>query len=997
MRSKKKLIIILTVLVISIVTISLLTGSKNIYEPNNEISKSEIDTAFDLLGKMVKENKINRYTYTEFLEDNSSKIKYDLDNIDAYLDEDDGYDSQIGSNFLTLVSDDIAKYTIDIDQAGFYYIGLNYRVDEVTLNDITVSVTINNKTLYDEMSSIIIPLYWQDETKEYQTDRYGDEVISNQKLIPGWKKTSLYNNTYLSVDPLLFYFEKGEQTIRITNTSSTSILVSDIELISPYKYLTYEEYNNKNIDLKVKDLINIEATDYVSKNSTYVKSYALGTPSVTPFNASYKKLNVIDGTTYKTSGQEVTYEFEVKKAGKYQLAIHYINDKNDFSVLRSIYIDGVIPFEEFREYAFPQTNGQTVTIEKLKDDKDNPYYVYLEKGIHTITLKAESESMQSSLRIIQQMVDHINAFTLAIKKITGKSVDKDRSWIFTEYIPETPDYLEAYEVLIKTVITNLEKYSSKGASSATLSNLQKALSRLKKIYDDYDRLPLYLEDLSGGSGSIAQYLGDSLTQISEQPLYLDAIYVYDDTKLPKERANFFVSSWATIKTFFSSFSSKKYSLTKDEEVVDVWVNRSITYVDMMQKLVDKEFTTKTGIKVKISVMPDANKLVMSAAANQEPDVALGLASYMPYDLAIRNSAYDLSSFPDYWEFASQFSAGAFIPYILNEKAYAIPETLDFNVVMYRKDIFDSLGFMVPDTWEEVIQILPELQQYGMNFYHPIAGGSSTKYFYQTSGFVYQFGGSLYYEDGLKTSIDTKESIKGLTFLNQLMTNYSLPEQVQSFYNSFRYATLPIGISDFTNYQLIKNAAPEIAGQWEIAPFPSVTVNGETNRYYIANGTAAMIMGKTEKANESWEFLKWWLGEDTQTQFAFNIQSTYGPTYTWLSGNISAFKNSPLPEKDKKIIIEQVKWLIDAPRTPGQYMLERSLSDIWNTVVFEGSSTGVAVDKYKIQVDREIRKKMIEFGFISEDGEVIKTYKIPTIAWIKDKMNIATGGNYDEDN
>ena len=205
-------------------------------------------------------------------------------------------------------------------------------------------------------------------------------------------------------------------------------------------------------------------------------------------------------------------------------------------------------------------------------------------------------------------------------------------------------------------------------------------------------------------------------------------------------------------------------------------------------------------------MPDANKLIMAAAAGQQPDVALGLASYMPYDLAIRNAAYDLTSFPDYWDFASSFSPGAFIPYILNDKAYAIPETLDFNVLMYRKDIFDSLGFMVPDTWDEVIQILPELQQYGMNFYHPIAGSGGTKYFYQTSGFIYQFNGALYNTNGESASINTKESIQGLTYLNKLFTNYSLPEQVQSFYNSFRYSTLPIGISDFQNYLLIKKCS-----------------------------------------------------------------------------------------------------------------------------------------------------------------------------------------------
>jgi ABC-type glycerol-3-phosphate transport system substrate-binding protein len=409
----------------------------------------------------------------------------------------------------------------------------------------------------------------------------------------------------------------------------------------------------------------------------------------------------------------------------------------------------------------------------------------------------------------------------------------------------------------------------------------------------------------------------------------------------------------------------------------------------MQKMADQRFTSETGIKVKISVMPDPNKLIMASAAGQQPDVALGLASYMPFDLAIRNAAYDLTSFPDYWEFANNFTPGAFVPYILNDNVYALPETLDFNVVIYRKDIFESLGLVPPDSWNEVIDLLPELQRYGMNFYHPIAGGGSLKWFYQTSSFIYQFGGSLYEEDGTKSAIYTKEAIDGLTYLNRLFTNYSLPEQVPSFYNSFRYGTLPIGITDFNTYLLIKNAAPEIIGQWDIAPYPKVTLEGgESSRYYIANGSAGVVMQSTDRPDDSWAFLKWWMEAETQSQFAFTLQSTYGPSYTWLSANLTAFENSTLAEADKDVIREQVTWLRDVPRTPGQYMLERSISDIWNTAVFDGTPTGVAVDRYTITIDREIRKKMIEFGFLDTNGNVIKPYVIRDIDWIKEQMRIA---------
>ena len=171
-----------------------------------------------------------------------------------------------------------------------------------------------------------------------------------------------------------------------------------------------------------------------------------------------KKLNVIDGNTWKQSGQSLTYNLSVETSGLYQLAIKYMNDKADFNVLRSISIDGDIPFKEFRDYAIPTTKANDVKIHKFAQG-DTPYYVYLSEGTHQITIKAESESLENSLRQIQQLIDHINAFSLEIRKITGKTVDKDRTWQFTQYIPETPAYLEAYQLLLKNIITELSTFA----------------------------------------------------------------------------------------------------------------------------------------------------------------------------------------------------------------------------------------------------------------------------------------------------------------------------------------------------------------------------------------------------------------------------------------------------------------------------------------------------------------------------------------------------------
>ena len=97
--------------------------------------------------------------------------------------------------------------------------------------------------------------------------------------------------------------------------------------------------------------------------------------------------------------------------------------------------------------------------------------------------------------------------------------------------------------------------------------------------------------------------------------------------------------WTSIRTLVNTFTSDKYATgaSQDSKTLTIWVNRAITHVDLLQKMVDTEFVPyykeKTGkdIKVKVSTMPDVAKLTLAIAAKETPDAALGLMSYVPFD------------------------------------------------------------------------------------------------------------------------------------------------------------------------------------------------------------------------------------------------------------------------------------------------------------------------------------------------------------------------------
>lgn len=94
-----------------------------------------------------------------------------------------------------------------------------------------------------------------------------------------------------------------------------------------------------------------------------------------------------------------------------------------------------------------------------------------------------------------------------------------------------------------------------------------------------------------------------------------------------------------------------------------------------------------------------------------------------------------------------------------------------------------------------------------------------------------------------------------------------------------------------------------------------------------------------------------------------------------TANISAFKELDyFPENHKKVILEQWRWIKEVQRHPGGYMTEREVSNIWNAVVIEGKSLRPTIDRAEILINRELERKLAEFGYI-KNGKIIKKFPI----------------------
>lgn len=95
------------------------------------------------------------------------------------------------------------------------------------------------------------------------------------------------------------------------------------------------------------------------------------------------------------------------------------------------------------------------------------------------------------------------------------------------------------------------------------------------------------------------------------------------------------------------------------------------------------------------------------------------------NLAFRGAVAEVGSMEGFDELQMQYAGSAFVPYEYKDRIYGIPETQEFYVMYIRTDIFDELNLEIPNTWQELMALLPVLQANSLSIGLPYADGYAT--------------------------------------------------------------------------------------------------------------------------------------------------------------------------------------------------------------------------------------------------------------------------------
>ena len=204
-----------------------------------------------------------------------------------------------------------------------------------------------------------------------------------------------------------------------------------------------------------------------------------------------------------------------------------------------------------------------------------------------------------------------------------------------------------WETELTEIITCLKSLFGFKRDSQMVVDFKAAISKIQKIASDINELPRRLVLLSQGTSCAVQLIANQIDNVIKQPLTLDAIYLHTpDQMLPKANGSFFEKAKVSIARFVMSFFDSSYKDKAEAGELEVWVNRSRQYVDLIQKITDDVFTDSYGIKVKVSIMSDDGKLILANSAGRAPDVALCFR-WIPNEYGMRGMLYDLTKQPDF--------------------------------------------------------------------------------------------------------------------------------------------------------------------------------------------------------------------------------------------------------------------------------------------------------------------------------------------------------------
>ena len=842
------------------------------------------------------------------------------------------------------------KNTVSIEtEECLASVELTYKIVSDNNSDGSCEIEINGKKPFREASDLILRRNWL--SSEGESDSRGNQYSIPLVESKEYAKAVFCDASGFHLIPFKFHFNSGINQITLTSNKGNIVIIN----ISLFKYEPASSYNEVSskykYDNKNVKTLTIEAEKpYIRTNASIIELCDRSSVKTVPTFKGIQCWNSLGGTGWSTTGQSVSFKFNVQDNGLYNIGLRYKNNfVSGLSTYRKILIDGKIPFSEMEAVKFKYgTDWQSM---KLSDENDVPYLFELEKGEHIITFEVTLGKQASALNVAQKALSRLNEAYRKIIMVTGATPDKYRDYQIEKNLPDVLEIFKEQTKVLETLSDWL--YFQNGGKGEGTAKIDEIVRKLKEFNKYPETLP---QNLSTFSSNLTG-LSDWIQSCTSQPLTLDCVqFISEAGEIRQAKAGFFKNFVHGTELFIRSFTEDYGvigSINNQDEAIEVWLTLGRDQYQILKELIDNDFTPQTNIPVNLKLV--AGGILQATVAGIEPDINLFNSEETPMNFAARGALLDLSKFDNYNEVAGRFAPQTLVPYTYNGGVYGIPLTQSFDVMFVRDDILAEIGLKAPETWDDIYNCLTVLQQNNMEFAFP--DSSSLNGFAMQ---LFQNQNNIYKNNGKSVDINTEAGIEAFTKWTQLYSEYSLLMSY-NFVNRFRSGDMPIGIANFATFNTLEVSAPEISGLWSMHLVPGTVKNGKIRNIAMSSTTSAMILKTTNLPESAWKFVDWFTTADAQYKYGTAIENKQGISGRYSTANIEAFSRLSWSSQTLKTLNKQRETAMSIEQVPGGYFLSRHINNIFRKIVNQHADVRECVNDYTNIINSELTKKRKEFG------------------------------------
>ena len=861
------------------------------------------------------------------------------------------------------------SWTVNIPETGVYNIKMIYEALESNTNDVEFSLLIDGESPYATASRITLSKRWINESEIKQDSRQND-IRPGQISTSCWQETPLEDIDGLFNEPLEFYMEAGEHTITFESEKAEFAVKS----FTFYQYeapAAYTAPSDSDLAQAQGQKITLEGETAAYKSSrtlypTSDKSSYL-TSSANGSSPTKTRYNTIGSGSWTQSTQTVTWEFNVDKAGYYKIGIRGRQDQmRGMYSNRRLYVNGEVPCLEANQIKFYYDTDWSITTPKSENGDD--LYFYLQAGTNTISLEAVPGEIGEIMGDLDELVYNINSYYRQIRQITGPDPDEYNNYMIDTAIPSiVPDFKE-YAKTLRDKKAEIEKLSGSGGTEA--ETLEKMAIVLDKCIKKPDLIPEMMSQIKDNITSVSSFVN----QYREQPLEVDMIEVAtSDQDFTSCDKSFFGSLGFGFKGFIGSFFEDYNALSdEDESAMECWVMLGRDNAEALQQLISSEYNPTAKTKINLKLVQGG--IVEATFAGKGPDLALFMGGDFPIQLAARGVLTDLTTFSDFDEVKSRFADDATVLYQYNGGTYGLPCDQTFPMLFYRSDILSEYGIDPAtdlNTWDGLLNCLPTLQRNYLEVGLILPVMTSTGGTTQVSAItepgntfamlLLQQGLNYYNEEQTKTTFDTQEAVNAFDTWTKFYTTYSFQQTYDAF-TRFRTGDMPVVIQNYTFYNQLSVAAPEIKGCWGFQPVPgTVQEDGTINHAANSNGSGAIIFTKAADQEGAWDFIKWFTSTDAQVKYGNNIESILGTMGRYATANEEALQQLSWTTSEVNLLLDQLNSQVEIPIIPASYGVTRNVMNAFRAVVNDYDNARDTLFWYNKDINDEITRKLEDLG------------------------------------